>query len=153
MVVTYGFLPCHGSAPTMPQFKSNTPMRLQMGVYKVRALPLKMTAWVWKLGNALRLCDVPLCTSLRLPRFSSQCLSENFPKRFQFVNVLFFVVLPCTSVTLDPPTDLDIVCNLIHRKATGFWCRAASHWQQFAERKARILLTTVHRAGMTVAQR
>lgn len=64
---TYGFVPRHGSAPTMPQFESNTPMRLQMGVYKVRALPLKMTASVWKLGSALRLCKVPLLRQWRNP--------------------------------------------------------------------------------------
>lgn len=152
---TYGFLPCRGSVPTMPQFESNTPMRLQMGVYKVRALPLKMTASVWKLGNALCLCKVPLCTSRRLPLDLSKSLRafKNLPKSFKFVNVFFFVVLPFTSAALYPLTDLDIVYDLLHRMETGFWCLARSNWLQFAEKKVIILLTTVHRAGMTVALR
>lgn len=91
-----GFLPCHGSVPTMPPFESNTPMRLQMGVYKVRALPLKMTASVWKLGNAVCLCEAPLCNSCGLTLHLSKSLLafKNLSKRFRFVNVFLFVVLP-----------------------------------------------------------
>lgn len=70
----YGFLlPHHTNAPTMPHLKSNTPMSAQMGIYKMWALPLKITASVWKLGSALDLCNVPLCTSHRAPRVSSEC--------------------------------------------------------------------------------
>lgn len=57
----------------MLHLKSNTPMSAQMGIYKMWALPLKITASVWKLGSALDLCNVPLCASHRAPRVSSEC--------------------------------------------------------------------------------
>lgn len=95
-------------------------------------------------------------TDRQLDLFKSLEVSADFKqlaKKFQLVNVVFFIVMPSTSVTLYSLTDLDIACNLLHRKATGFWRRVMRDWLQFAEKKVRILLTTVHRAGMTVALR
>lgn len=104
----------------------------------------------WKCSRSLRCAASQQSSDSHASLLSVSADLQKLHKSFPLVNVLVFVVLP---FTLYPLTDLDIVCNLLHRKATGFWRRATSDWPQSVEKKARILLTTVHRAGMTVAQR